>query len=42
MQTISIVMVGQLPFPPYQSVYWTVYGEPDNTGLILDMEPTIY
>jgi len=31
-QTISIVMTGQLPFPPYQSVYWTVYGEPDNTG----------
>lgn len=32
MQTISIVMTGQLPYPPYQSIYWTVFGEPDNTG----------
>jgi hypothetical protein len=31
-QLITIVMTGQLPFPPYQAVYWTVYGEPDNTG----------
>lgn len=25
-------MTGQLPLPPYQSVFWTVYGTPDNTG----------
>lgn len=31
-QTISIVMTGQLPSPPYTSVFWTVYNEPDNTG----------
>lgn len=31
-QTITIVMTGQLPIPPYTSVFWTVYGEPDNTG----------
>jgi len=31
-QTIVITMTGQLPTPPYQSVFWTVYGEPDNTG----------
>lgn len=33
-QTIQIVMTGQLPSPPYQSVFWTVYGEPDNTGAL--------
>lgn len=31
-QTISIVMTGQLPYPPYESVFWTVYNEPDPTG----------
>lgn len=31
-QTIVIVMTGTLPTPPYQSVFWTVYNEPDNTG----------
>lgn len=31
-QTIQITMTGQLPNAPYQSVFWTVYGDPDNTG----------
>lgn len=30
--TIKVIMVGQLPTPPYQQVTWTVYNAPDNTG----------
>ena len=32
MQTISIVMVGQLPFPPYQPFTGPSMEKPDNTG----------
>lgn len=33
-QTIQIIMTGQLPSAPYTSVYWTVFGTPDNTGAL--------
>ena len=29
---IQITMFGQMPTPPYQSVTWTVWNAPDNTG----------
>lgn len=29
---VLITMTGEIPVPPYQSVLWNVYNEPDNTG----------